>query len=39
MTSKTKRGPDFIISTDLLQAAFNLWGRASDVSISNAMKN
>jgi hypothetical protein len=33
------RGPSYVFSADIQQAAFNLWGRSSDASIARAMKN
>jgi hypothetical protein len=34
-----KPGPNFIFSSDLQAAAFNLWGRCSSTQISEAMKD
>lgn len=39
MKTETKRAATYVISADLLQACFNLWGRANEVTVANAMKN
>ena len=39
MKTQTKRGADFVVSSDLMQACLNLWGRASETQVTNAMKD
>jgi hypothetical protein len=39
MKDRSKRGPSFVISADLHQAAFNLWGRSNEITIANAMSS
>jgi hypothetical protein len=36
---QSKRGPAFIFSADLQEAAYSLWGRSSEAAIASAMSD
>jgi hypothetical protein len=36
---ESKRGPAFVFSSDLQEAAYSLWGNSSETSVTNAMKD